>query len=144
MVRQDLHCLTCGAQRPKFGHFLASISDNDPFSCTGFRNIRTELCLESLDPDILRVFGGGIPEGKTKEQMADIGRSMMVQLLALDGADAFKWVIETHDEWISSSACKLLLDRVSNTAFGVLWDVGHTSRVGGTGGNSPVARRWCD
>lgn len=84
-----------------------------------------------LDVPHLRVFGGGIPEGKTKAEMADIGQGMMEQVLSLDGADLFKWVFETHDQWISSEDCKLLLDRIPNRAFGVLWDMGHTSRVGG-------------
>ncbi len=84
-----------------------------------------------LDVPLLRVFGGGIAEGKTKAEMADIGQSMMDQVLALDGANAFRWVLETHDLWISSEECRLLLDRVPDEAFGILWDVGHTARVGG-------------
>ena len=79
----------------------------------------------------LRVFGGGRPEGKTKADMADIGQQMMHEVLELDGADRFKWVFETHDEWISAADCKLLLDRVDDDAFGALWDMGHTARVGG-------------
>ncbi len=78
----------------------------------------------------LRVFGGGRPQDKTKADMADIGRDMMEQVLALEGAGQFKWVFETHDEWISSAHCKLLLDRVPTPAFGALWDMGHTARVG--------------
>ena len=78
----------------------------------------------------LRVFGGGRPQGKTKAEMADIGGDTMQQVLALDGAGQFKWVFETHDEWISSTDCKLLLDRVGVEAFGALWDMGHTARVG--------------
>ena len=79
----------------------------------------------------IRVFGGGNSKAHTKVEMADIGQEMMEAVLALDGARQFKWVFETHDEWISSAECKLLLDRIPDRAFGALWDMGHTSRVGG-------------
>jgi len=79
----------------------------------------------------IRVFGTGNAEEKSKEELADIGQGMMEQVLALDGADQFKWVFETHDHWIQSEDCRLLLDRVTVPIFGALWDMGHTSRVGG-------------
>ena len=63
--------------------------------------------------------------------MVDIGQVMMEQVLELDGAERFKWVLETHDEWIATADCRLLLDRVPEPAFGALWDIGHTARVGG-------------
>ena len=78
----------------------------------------------------IRVFGVGNAEEKTKEELADIGQGTMEDVLALDGADQFKWVFETHDHWIKSEDCKLLLDRVTVPIFGALWDIGHTSRVG--------------
>ncbi|MDB4698593.1 sugar phosphate isomerase/epimerase [Candidatus Latescibacteria bacterium] len=78
----------------------------------------------------VRVFGGGDSAVHSKEELADIGRDTMQQILALDGAADLKWLFETHDEWIKAVECKLLLDRVPNEAFGVLWDMGHTARVG--------------
>ena len=78
----------------------------------------------------IRVFGGGDSKTYSKEQLADIGRETMEQILALDGACELKWLFETHDEWIKAVECKLLLDRIPNEAFGVLWDMGHTARVG--------------
>lgn len=92
---------------------------------------RTIPIAAELDVALLRVFGGGLPEGKSKEELADLGQSMMEKILGIDGADAFRWVLETHDLWISSEDCRLLLDRVPQEAFGILWDVGHTARVGG-------------
>jgi len=91
---------------------------------------RTIPIATELGVPLLRVFGGGIPDGKEKSEMADIGQEMIGQILELDGADAFRWVVETHDLWISSEDCRLLLDRISSESFGVLWDVGHTARVG--------------
>ena len=79
----------------------------------------------------IRVFGGGRADRHTKEEMADIGQRTMEAVLALEGARGFKWVFETHDEWISAADCKLLLDRVPDPQFAALWDMGHTTRVGG-------------
>ena len=46
----------------------------------------------------IRVFGNGDSNAHSKEQLADIGRETMEQILALDGAGALKWLFETHDE----------------------------------------------
>ena len=90
---------------------------------------RTIPIAAELGVPLLRVFGGG--KGRSRADMVDIGQMMMEQVLELDGADRFKWVLETHDEWIATADCRLLLDRVPATAFGALWDIGHTARVGG-------------
>ena len=79
----------------------------------------------------VRVFGNGDARTHSKEQLADIGRETMDKILALDGARELKGLFETHDEWVKAVECKLLLDRISDEAFGVLWDMGHTARVGG-------------
>ena len=85
---------------------------------------------KTLDCEAIRVFGAGDSTAHSKEALADIGRDTMEQILALDGASDLKWLFETHDEWIKAVECKLLLDRIPNEAFGVLWDMGHTARVG--------------
>jgi len=92
---------------------------------------RTIAVAKALDCAQVRVFGGGDSETHSKEALADVGRATVEQLLELDGARDLKWVFETHDEWIRAADCKLLLDRISDPAFGVLWDMGHTARVGG-------------
>lgn len=92
---------------------------------------RTIPVATALDVETIRVFGGGQPDRHSREEMADIGARMMQRVLELDGAERFRWVFETHDHWVSSADCKLLLDRVTTPEFGALWDVGHTSRVGG-------------
>ena len=79
----------------------------------------------------VRVFGGGDPEKDGREQSAEIGRDCMEAILALDGAGELRWLFESHDHWIRARDCRLLLDRIPDPAFGVLWDMGHTARVGG-------------
>ena len=88
------------------------------------------LCQELEIPQV-RVFGRGDAQQHSKEELADLGRGMMEELLELDGADRIQWLFETHDVWIKAGDCKLLLDRIPQSNFGALWDMGHTSRVGG-------------
>jgi sugar phosphate isomerase/epimerase len=79
----------------------------------------------------IRVFGVGNLDEFSHEELAKIGRDCMEQILALDGAEELHWLFETHDNWIRAQDCKLLLDIIDNPAFGALWDMGHTARVGG-------------
>jgi sugar phosphate isomerase/epimerase len=79
----------------------------------------------------IRVFGGGDLKQHDRVTLAKIGCECVEEILALDGAADLKWLFETHDNWIKSTDCKLLLDSIPNPAFGALWDMGHTSRVGG-------------
>jgi len=92
---------------------------------------RTISAAHGLGSSLVRVFGNGDVKTHTRAQLAEFARDTMAELLALDGADAVEWVFETHDHWIKSDECLLLLDTVANPALGVLWDIGHTPRVGG-------------
>lgn len=79
----------------------------------------------------VRVFGGGDVERFTREELATVGADTIEKILALPGAESLRWLFETHDNWIKGSDCRLLLERIPNPAFGALWDIGHTPRVGG-------------
>ena len=92
---------------------------------------RTIAVAHDLGCTNVRVFGGGDLARHTREELAKIGRAGVESLLALDGASSLRWLFETHDNWIKSTDCRLLLDHISNPAFGALWDIGHTPRVGG-------------
>ena len=92
---------------------------------------RTIAVANDLDCTNIRVFGGGDLEKYSREELGEIGCDNMEQILALDGAADLRWVFETHDLWVKANDCKLLLDSIPNPAFGALWDMGHTSRVGG-------------
>ncbi len=79
----------------------------------------------------VRVFGGGNLEGSSHAALAEVGLECVREILALDGASGLHWLFETHDNWIKAADCTLLLNRIDNPAFGALWDMGHTARVGG-------------
>jgi sugar phosphate isomerase/epimerase len=92
---------------------------------------RTIPMARELGVAAIRVFGGGDVEVHSKEELAAIGERTMAAVLELHGARTLRWAFETHDHWISSADCKVLLDRIPDPAFGALWDLGHTARVGG-------------
>jgi sugar phosphate isomerase/epimerase len=79
----------------------------------------------------VRVFGVGPIDKMPREELARVGRDTMNEILALPDARKISWNFETHDNWIQSKDCLLLLNAVTDPAFGALWDIGHTSRVGG-------------
>jgi len=92
---------------------------------------RTIVVAQALGCQHIRVFGGGDLQRVGRERAADIGRECMEAILAIDGAKELCWLFETHDHWIRSADCRLFLERIPDPVFGVLWDMGHTPRVGG-------------
>lgn len=78
----------------------------------------------------LRIFGGGDLEKYTHEELAKYGCDCVTRILELDGARDLKWLFETHDNWVQAQHARLLLDNIPDPAFGALWDMGHTWRVG--------------
>ncbi|MBN1991657.1 MAG: sugar phosphate isomerase/epimerase [Anaerolineae bacterium] len=92
---------------------------------------RTIPVAHNLGAKNIRIFGGGDLNKMERPELARIGRDCIAQILALAGAQDLHWLFETHDNWIRSQDCRLLLDSIYNPAFGALWDMGHTARVGG-------------
>jgi sugar phosphate isomerase/epimerase len=91
---------------------------------------RTIPVAKALGAGRVRIFGGGDLSAHPREELAAVGRECIEAILALDGARDLHWLFETHDLWIQSADCRLLLDAIP-APFGALWDMGHTSRVGG-------------
>lgn len=77
----------------------------------------------------VRVFGNGDVSGGHLKA-AEIGRECVREILSLPGARDVVWCFETHDHWIKGEHARLLLDAIEDPAFGALWDMGHTFRVG--------------
>jgi sugar phosphate isomerase/epimerase len=92
---------------------------------------RTIAAAKGLGCANVRVFGGGDLKSHTRAELVEIAAGMMADILALDGAGELHWLFETHDHWIHSADCLPLLERIPGPAFGALWDMGHTPRVGG-------------
>lgn len=92
---------------------------------------RTIETARGLGAGVVRIFGSGDLKKHSRVELGKIGSGMIGEILALDGARDLQWAFETHDLWIQSRDCKLLLDSIPEPNFGALWDMGHTSRVGG-------------
>jgi sugar phosphate isomerase/epimerase len=91
---------------------------------------RTIATAKALGAERVRIFGGGDLSTHSRAELAEIGKGCIEEILALDGAKDLMWLFETHDLWIQSQDCRLLLDAIP-APFGALWDIGHTPRVGG-------------
>ncbi|MCA9950286.1 MAG: sugar phosphate isomerase/epimerase [Anaerolineales bacterium] len=91
---------------------------------------RTIAVAKAFDVVNIRIFGGGDLEQFSREELAKFGHDCIARILQLDGAADLKWLFETHDNWVKAEHACLLLDTVPSPAFGALWDMGHTWRVG--------------
>lgn len=79
--------------------------------------------------DVIRVFGGKIPDGISREQAT---ASIVASLRALaDGAElrGIHIAIETHDDWCDPGQVAATLKQVNHPYIGVNWDYQHTARV---------------
>ena len=91
---------------------------------------RTIAVAKAFEAVNIRLFGGGDLETYSREELAQFGYACITQILQLDGASDLKWLFETHDNWVQAAYSRLLLDSIPDPAFGALWDMGHTWRVG--------------
>ena len=73
---------------------------------------RTVAVAQALGCQNIRVFGGGNPQAIGREKAADLGQECMEAILEIDGARDLNWLFETHDYWIASHHCQLLLERI--------------------------------
>jgi sugar phosphate isomerase/epimerase len=78
----------------------------------------------------IRIFGGGDLESHPREELAQFGYECVSRILDLEGARDVRWLFETHDHWVQAKHCRLLLESIPDPAFGALWDMGHSWRVG--------------
>ncbi len=92
----------------------------------------------ALDCQNIRIFGGGDLAKSGRQAAIEAGRDCLMEILALPGARRICWLFETHDHWITSGSYLPLLETAPSPAFGVLWDMHHTIRLGG---ESP-AQTW--
>jgi sugar phosphate isomerase/epimerase len=91
---------------------------------------RTIEVANALGAPNVRIFGGGDLSAHSQGDLARIGLDTIERILALQDAAGLHWLFETHDLWVKAANCRLLLDAIPNPAFGALWDMGHTYRVG--------------
>lgn len=81
-----------------------------------------------LAAPILRVFGGPIPAGLTREQaVADVAAAL--RALADHAAErGVTLCLETHDDWCDPADVARVMEAVRHPAVGVNWDIMHPVR----------------
>jgi len=82
-----------------------------------------------LDAQVVRIYGGHVPEGYTVETIMPI----LVENLRKIGDAAEKHgvtlAIETHDDWTDSAVCARVMAEVNHPRIRVLWDLHHPYRA---------------
>jgi fatty-acyl-CoA synthase len=78
----------------------------------------------------LRIFGGAIPKGMTRDEALSTARRHLRQISKICKSHGTLPVLETHDAWSTSRAVRELLHEFDPAEAGVLWDVEHTCRAG--------------
>lgn len=77
----------------------------------------------------IRIFGGGDSQCFSRSELINIGLDCFENIVALDGANDLNWFLETHNQWTKTSDCQKFIKNIHHTSFGILWDIGHTTRV---------------
>lgn len=100
---------------------------------------RTIPVARALGAKIIRVFGVGDPEARPRQALVSVAQQCLNDIMDRDGAGELTWALETHDQWITAELCTMLTDAIPEPWFGVIWDVGHTPRIGKESPSETVA-----
>jgi len=76
----------------------------------------------------LRVFGGRIPAGISREAAVDGVTGALKQLAERADARDVAVCMETHDDWCNPADVAAVMERVDHAAIGVNWDAAHPLR----------------
>lgn len=89
----------------------------------------------------LRVFGGGVPKGMTREEARIMAQRHLRQVMKICKVSGCIPVLETHDDWRTSTAVLELLHEFDPAEVGVLWDLEHPWRAGEAPSDTATALR---
>ena len=78
---------------------------------------------------VIRVFGGQLPSGVSREQAMDSVVASLKQISEKADARGVNVAIETHDDWCNPQHVAAVVQRVNHPRIGVNWDYQHTARV---------------
>jgi len=94
----------------------------------------THCCID-LAADVgaprLRVFGGFIPDGVSREQAADLLVESLRSVADHAAERAVTVCMETHDHWCDPAHVREVITRVDHPAIAVNWDIKHPVHVAG-------------
>lgn len=101
------------------------LSDPDPSTTEGERMI--ELAM-GLGAPYVRVFGGEVPTGESREKCLRRAADKLARLGKRAAQRGKRVLVETHDAFSSGAQVAELLDAAGDDGTGALWDLNHPVR----------------
>jgi len=89
----------------------------------------------------LRIFGGRAPKELTHEQARMTAQRHLRQVVKICKPHGCLPLLETHDDWTTSSAVLELIHEFEPTDLGVIWDLEHPWRAGESPADTAEALR---
>ena len=83
-----------------------------------------------LDISRLRIFGGAIPEGRSREQGISTVSNALREVAGYAERKSVTLCLETHDDWCDPSQVAEVMKRTDHPAIAVNWDIMHPVRMG--------------
>lgn len=93
-----------------------------------------------LECPYIRVFGGQMPVGISHAAAARRVGDRLRQLADYGAQKGVYVLIETHDDWVTTSLLRRAVEAADHQHVGVLWDVHHPVRIPG----ESVAQTWAN
>ncbi|MDI4645129.1 sugar phosphate isomerase/epimerase family protein [Cohnella hashimotonis] len=87
---------------------------------------------QRLAVPLLRVFCGEITAGRSREASRLQIVAALRELAPLAEAAGVTLAVETHDDWSDPAEMRTVMEAVDHPSVGVVWDLMHTLRGGGT------------
>ena len=78
----------------------------------------------------MRVFGGGIPEGMSRDEATAVVADALAALAPDAEAAGVTLCVETHDSWCNANDLARVIQRVGHANVQVNWDIMHPYRAG--------------
>ena len=125
------------AQAAEAGVAICCLASGARFADPASREAEVGEALEYIDlsADIgapaLRVFGGRIPAGISRETAIDGVTDALKQLAERADARGVVVCLETHDDWCNPADVAAVMERVDHPTIGVNWDAAHPLRQAG-------------
>ncbi len=85
-----------------------------------------------LNAGVIRVFGGKVPDGVTRERAAASIVQSLAALARVADARGVDVALETHDDWCDPAVVASILAKVAHPRIGANWDYQHSTRVAKT------------
>jgi sugar phosphate isomerase/epimerase len=103
------------------------LTETDPSVAEADRMVDLAMALRA---PYLRVFGGEIPAGESREACLAGAAQRLAQLGRRAAQRGKRVLVETHDSFSSGAAVAALLDAAGSEGTGAVWDLHHPYRMG--------------